>query len=101
MADYRHPTYDLRRFQQLVRCGQLTIVGSALSELILLDMDVDGVRDCLLRLQPNDFYKSMPSIRMPGMWQDVYRPVHKAAQLYVKLQIGVMGTAVLIQFKRK
>jgi hypothetical protein len=37
--------------------------------------------------------------KKPGLWQDVYHPVYRGVELYVKLQ--VTGAAVVISFKRK
>jgi motility quorum-sensing regulator / GCU-specific mRNA interferase toxin len=55
--------------------------------------------DCLLALTAADFYKSMESEAVPGLWQDVYRPVFEGLALYVKLQIWADGLVVVISFK--
>ncbi len=36
---------------------------------------------------------------MPGLMQDVYKPTYEGLRLYVKLQLGKFGKAVVISFK--
>jgi motility quorum-sensing regulator/GCU-specific mRNA interferase toxin len=69
-----------------------------------------GARDCgfsatadivdvVLALSPANFYKTMEAERYPGLWQDVYHTSFHGVNLYIKLQIGRDGIAVVVQFK--
>lgn len=92
------PTYDLERIKALVAEGQLVITLSALRGARFIGMDEEAIVDVVLALQSADFYKTMPAEKLPGLWQDVYRPNFYGFDLYVKLQIT--GQAVVISFKR-
>lgn len=54
---------------------------------------------CVLALTASDFYETMESDAVPGLWQDVYRPTYGLMALYVKLQIERDGDAIVISFK--
>jgi hypothetical protein len=41
----------------------------------------------------------MPSDLNPTIWQDVYKPVIKARELYVKFTLDAQGQLLLISFK--
>ena len=41
----------------------------------------------------------MASLQVEGLWQDVYRCRYCGQPIYVKLQIGAAGRAVVISFK--
>ncbi|MQA91340.1 MAG: hypothetical protein GEU90_14110 [Gemmatimonas sp.] len=64
-------------------------------------MHVQGHPECVLRLRRVEFYKSMPAKRIPGLWQDVYRPQRAGVSLYVKLQISRAEFVVVISFKER
>ncbi len=54
----------------------------------------------MLALDESDFYKTMTSIQIPGLMQDVYRPRYLGVELYVKVQLSPeRNTAVIISFK--
>ncbi len=42
----------------------------------------------------------MPSVKRPGLGQDVYRCWYRGFSIYTKLQIGRGGGAVVISFKK-
>jgi len=68
-----------------------------------LQLSLDAVLDieaCVLNLDEADFHKTMAAIKAPGLMQDVYYTVYEGHRLYVKLQIGNFGKAVVISFKR-
>ena len=67
----------------------------------LLGFDEGDIVETVLELRPPDFYKSMEAERRPGLWQDVYRASRRGFRLYVKLQLGFDGYAVVIQFERR
>jgi len=65
-------------------------------------MDEEAILDVIEDIQEDDFYKSMPSEKVPSLWQDVYRVTHDGNILYIKLQISANNKkAVIIQFKEK
>jgi motility quorum-sensing regulator/GCU-specific mRNA interferase toxin len=56
-----------------------------------LGMDEQAVVDVITSLSSRDFDKSMPSDLDPTVWQDVYKPVVKGRELYVKLPLVPKG----------
>lgn len=99
------PTYDLSTIKALISQGQYVVTGEALNCLGELGFDRSDVLQCVLGLTAVSFHKTMPAMKVPGLWQDVYRPMHCGIQLYVKLQItqkaGGSSLAVVVSFKRK
>lgn len=93
------PTFDLARLQALVAGGLYRITESAFQGAAALDLDEVDILDCLASLQLTDFYKTMPSLKLKGAMQDVYRPTYLKIPLYVKLQELRHGIAVVISFK--
>jgi hypothetical protein len=91
-------TYDLERIKELVVEGRRIITLSALRGARSIGLEEDEIVDAVLALKAADFYKTMPAEKIPGLWQDVYRPNFRGVDLYVKLQIT--GQAVIISFKR-
>jgi hypothetical protein len=86
--------------QAMVRSGDYVVTGVAFNGALKLALDAGvDIEACVLALDESDFYKTMPSIKVPGLMQDVYKPTYGGHRLYVKLQIGKSGTAVVIQFK--
>jgi hypothetical protein len=66
-----------------------------------LGWDDEDVKECVLALTGADFHKTMESTDLPGLWQDVYKPLFRRVRLYVKIQVGRRGKAVVISFKEK
>ena len=57
------------------------------------------MEECICEiLEERHFYKSMPSEKMPDLWQDVYKVTFLGVPLYVKIQVRG-GRAVLISYK--
>ena len=105
MALCDQPTYDLETIKALVKGGVYRITGQALAGMGELSFDPTDVEECVAELASSDFHKTMPSERVPGLFQDVYRPIHCGLELYVKLQLAPLRPrgemAVVISFKRK
>jgi hypothetical protein len=95
------PTYDLERVKSLVRTGRYSPTSDVLTSLIVLKLDEDDLVACILGLEPAVFYKSMPSKKMIGTWQDVYRPTYQGRRLYVKVRISDDARTIVIQLKRR
>lgn len=99
------PTYDLSTVKALVSANAYQVTGAAFQSLGQLALDRRDLEACVLGLTAADFFKTMPSERIAGLWQDVYKPVYDGRHLYVKLQIslkqGSSQQVVIISFKRK
>lgn len=99
----RAPTYDLREVQRLVGQGSLSCLITEVARF--------GARECgfledqliqaVLELEPANFYKTMQAEKRPGRWQDVYHSSFAGTELYIKLQIGSDGEAVIVQFNAR
>jgi hypothetical protein len=87
--------------QRLVRAGTWRMTRTAFFDASVLGYDQDGVKDVVLGFTAVDFYKTMAAERVPGLMQDVYRPVDRGVSLYVKVQIVANTTTVVISFKGK
>ena len=70
-----------------------------------LGLDRAGVFRIVSKLQASDFYKSMPSVNVPGTYQDVYLPTaptpkfQNGTKIYCKVQIR--SDLIVISFKLK
>jgi motility quorum-sensing regulator/GCU-specific mRNA interferase toxin len=93
------PTYDLSTLQSLVRAGHYRVTLSAKQGAVALGFDTSDIEACVLSLTMKDFYKTMAAEKIPGLFQDVYRPVYAGWEIYVKLQ--VTSEAVVISFKER
>lgn len=91
------PHCKLPIVKDLLRQGKVRITGSALYQGEALGFDWDGIVDVALALTPSDFYKSMTTHADHRIWQDVYRPVTKAGNIYLKLT--VVDDVLIVSFK--
>ena len=55
------------------------------------------VRAMIAALTTKDFYKSMTTYADHRVWQDVYRPMTRAGEAYVKLT--VLDDLLIVSFK--
>lgn len=83
----------------MVRDGQYHITSSALQGAFTIGLDEDDIITAVLGLECGDLYKTMQSIAVPGLWQDVYHIRYNGYLLYIKLQISI--SAIVISFKEK
>lgn len=99
----RTPTYDLEEVQRLVGQGSISrfISDAAREGAGSLDLGESLIVEAILMLSPSNFYKTMESERMPGLWQDVYHLTYREKDLYIKVQIDAHGRAVVISFKKR
>lgn len=94
------PHYDLALIQaRAVDPAMRSISTTAYVDAQTIGIDEGGVWRCVQSLTPNDFYKKMPAKKMPGLWQDVYKPRYSGHSLYVKVQVLKDGTVRVISFK--
>jgi motility quorum-sensing regulator/GCU-specific mRNA interferase toxin len=97
------PAYDLQQLQQLIGQGLVSswIMGTAKTGAAQLGLGEEEIVDAVLQLTAGHFYKSMESERFPGLWQDVYHLDYRGVRLYIKLQMGVGGRAIVVQCKAR
>ena len=93
------PTYPLEQIQAAVRQGRYLITRRAADDAAALQFDEDDIKQCVLALRDVDFCKTMASRQVEGLWQDVYRCRYCGRPIYVKVQIGGDGRAIVIAFK--
>jgi len=92
--------YSLAELKSLVESGGFKVTQVALQTALALGFDEDDIKECIVEsLEATHFYKTMPSEKVPGCWQDVYKITYRATRMYVKLQIGHGGEAIIISFK--
>lgn len=99
------PTYPLEDVIRLSkRDGSRILTGSAEGTARgELGLTRDGVFRIVANLRATDFYKTMPSEKCPGTFQDVYRPIaptplyQGGVQIYCKVQITT--GLVVVSFK--
>ena len=103
-----HPTYPLSQVKQLVRSGSYRITRVALDYAASdFQFTEQEIVQTVLKLNLADFYKTMPSEQIIGLWQDVYKPLVNfkghSTRAYVKLQITEQkagNVAIFISFKK-
>ena len=96
---FLRPHYPLGDVKKGVGAGRYWITRQAGADAAKASLDESEIKECVLALTDQDFYKTMPSRKFPGMNQDVYRCRYAGLALYVKLQVGRGGEAVVISFK--
>ena len=62
-----------------------------------LGLDFDGMLAVVMALTTADFHKSMTTHADHHVWQDVYRPVTQAGEVYLKLT--VIDDVLIVSFK--
>ena len=93
------PTYDLAVMQAMVLAEQYRITGKATKGAFSLNLDEDDICECVLALDSRNFYKTMPSKKKAGTFQDVYKRHHYSIPIYLKLQM-LDDKTVIISFTR-
>ncbi len=93
------PTYSLDVIHAAIRLGRYLITRRAADDAAGLQLDEDDIKECVLGLSPQDFYKTMASRRIEGLWQDVYRCRYVGMPIYTKVQLSHVGQAVVISVK--
>ncbi len=80
---------------------KLNMTVSAMQGQYELGFSDRDIVDVIQSLTDTDFYKSMPPQHAGfSAWQDVYKPIFKEIELYVKFQIDNRGE-VIISFKAR
>ena len=95
--------YDLYEIKELLKSPNTRIITRrSRQEAVRLGYasDLDMVNRIQL-LNVNELYKTMKSVKCPGLWQDVYRTSDGSVELYIKIQKSFDDKGVIIQFKKK
>lgn len=91
------PHCKLPVVKALIEAGKVRSTRSALAGAATLGFDFAGVLAVTMALTPKDFYKSMTTHADHRIWQDVYRPVTDAGEVYLKLT--VVDDVLIVSFK--
>ena len=91
------PHCKLPVVKTLIEAGKVRSTQSALVGAAALGLDFAGIVAVILSLTPKDFHKSMTTHADHRIWQDVYRPVTEAGEIYLKLT--VVDEVLIVSFK--
>jgi len=91
------PHCKLSVVKVLLEAGKVRSTLSALAGGAALGFDFADMLDVINALKPSDFYKSMTTHADHRVWQDVYRPVTRAGEVYLKLT--VIDDVLIVSFK--
>lgn len=99
----REPTYDLQELQRLIGQGEISSSVTKIAEAGAAELNCGSgeIVEAVLELTNQHFFKSMESERMRGLWQDVYHLEFRGTWVYIKLQLGIKGRAIVVQFKKR
>jgi motility quorum-sensing regulator/GCU-specific mRNA interferase toxin len=91
------PHCKLAVVQALVEAGKVSTTHAARAGANGLGLAFSEMLDVVMALTPSDFYKSMTTHADHSVWQDVYRPVTPAGDVYLKLT--VIDDVLIVSFK--
>jgi hypothetical protein len=96
------PRFSLARVRELARAGypHVLVTRSAAAGAIELNMAVPEVVDCVCGLTEDDYEQTLESIRIPGTFQDVYKPRYQGFAIYLKVRLVDDRQTIVISFKR-
>lgn len=102
---WRHghtPRYSLQRVQELVAAGpdHYHITNSARFDAQLIGFDEEDIVECIRDLTEADYEQTLRSTKIPGTFQDVYKPRFFGREVYLKIRLRGDHEAVVISFKR-
>lgn len=81
----------------MIEAGKVRSTLSALAGGATLGFDFSGMVGVVRALTPADFCKSMTTHADHRVWQDVYRPMTAAGEVYLKLT--VIDDVLIVSFK--
>lgn len=93
------PHCKLDVVRSLIREGRVRKTAAALLGAAALGIDEMEMVAIVLALSKRDFCKSMTTHNDHRIWQDVYRPVTRYGELYLKLT--VLDDVLIVFFKEK
>ena len=91
------PHCKLSTVKSLLELSKVRATQSALTGGAALGLDFLEMLEVINGLTSSDFYKSMTTHANNRIWQDVYRPVTKAGEVYLKLT--VIDDVLIVSFK--
>jgi motility quorum-sensing regulator / GCU-specific mRNA interferase toxin len=96
------PTHDLETIKVVFSDTKgLSITGSALKDAAALGYGSEEIIEVIQSIESGHFYKTMPSEKRPGYWQDVYRVPDGDVELYVKFTSDTVTEFKLLSFKER
>ncbi|MBV8658759.1 MAG: type II toxin-antitoxin system MqsR family toxin [Burkholderiales bacterium] len=93
----RTPHCPLAKVKVLVAADKVRMTVTAVNGAAELGCDPDGMIQVVADLDPRDFYKSMTTHADHTVWQDVYRPMTRYGEVYLKLT--VIADVLIVSFK--
>ncbi len=87
----------LSTVKKLIHEGRVRSTFTARVGGAALGFDFNGIVAVVLGLTQQDFYKSMTTHADHRIWQDVYRPMTEAGEVYLKLT--VIDDVLIVSFK--
>ena len=93
----RTPHCKLGVVKALVETGKVHTTHAARAGANELGLAFSDMLDVVMALTPADFYKSMTTHADHTVWQDVYRPITQAGDVYLKLT--VIDGVLIVSFK--
>ena len=94
------PYYNLKTIKSLIQDRRYYVTKSAQQGALAIGFGDSQICDCVvIHLDVSHFFKTMPSERLPCLWQDVYKITYEGVRVYLKLQISLEDEAVIISFK--
>lgn len=91
------PHCRLSVVKAMIEAGKVRSTMSALTGGAALGFDFAGIVEVVLALRSADFCKSMTTHADHRIWQDVYRPMTDAGEVYLKLT--VIDDVLIVSFK--
>ena len=91
------PHSKLAVVKAMVVAGKVRTTRGAREGAVALGLDFDGMLAVVMGLTKADFHKSMTTHAGHRVWQDVYRPVTPAGEVYLKLT--VIDEVLIVSFK--
>ncbi len=83
----------------MASAGKVRTTRGAREGAAALGLDFDDMLAVVMSLVTADFHKSMTTVADHRTWQDVYRPVTKAGEAYLKLTI--IDDVLILSFKER
>lgn len=91
------PHCKLALVKTMIEAGRVRSTMSALAGGAALGFDFAAIVEVVMRLNLDDFHKSMTTHADHRVWQDVYRPMTTAGEVYLKLT--VIDDVLIVSFK--
>lgn len=93
--------YDLDELKCLIRNTETRVITSTSRQTAaeLGFVTYEEIVEQVLKIEKSDIFKTMTTNHDHTLWQDVYKPIIKGVECYIKLQKSHDGKGVIISFK--